>query len=302
LNKSSESSGLRLQVYLARCGLGSRRGCELLIEKGRVAINGVPVTRPGEKVVTGDVVTVDGRKVAATQKKVYIALHKPPGYLCANADPEHRPLARDLFRSAISERLFHVGRLDFLSSGLILFTNDGDFTKIVSHPAARIEKEYLVETGREIDEDFLRRYLHGIQVGEVIYRCKAYTLRGPHSAHITLTEGKNRELRNVFISRNIRLKRVHRLRIGPLTLRGIAAGHFRRLTEREVKWFFDHAAAPGPAPRKPRRAARPTASPARTDRPGAPRKDRPTVPRKSRPNVSRRDRSNAPRRDRGRRD
>src|SRR5208283_4277030 len=89
-----------------------------------------------------------------------------------------------------------------------------------------------------------------MRVGDVIYRCKAYTLRGPHSALITLTEGKNRELRNVFISRNIRLKRVHRLRIGPITLRGIPAGHFRRLTEREVNWFFDHAEPRPPRPAK----------------------------------------------------
>jgi 23S rRNA pseudouridine2605 synthase len=184
---------------------------------------------------------MDGRKVAATQKRVYIALHKPAGYLCAQSDPQHRPLARDLYGSAIRERLFHVGRLDFLSSGLILFTNDGEFAKIASHPGAHIEKEYLVETGRAIDEEFLKRYAHGMRVGEVTYRCKAYTLRGPHSALITLTEGKNRELRNVFTSRNIRLKRVHRLRIGPLTLRGIPSGHFRRLTEREVRWFMQHA-------------------------------------------------------------
>jgi 23S rRNA pseudouridine2605 synthase len=239
--KKDDRVGLRLQVYLARCGLGSRRSCETLIEKGRVAINGTPVTRPGEKVLPTDVVTLDGRKIAATQKRVYIALHKPSGYLCAQTDPEHRPLARDLFRSAINERLFHVGRLDFLSSGLILFTNDGEFSKIVSHPSARIEKEYLVETGRAIDEEFLKRYAHGMRVGDVVYRCKDYKLRGPHSALITLTEGKNRELRNVFTSRNIRLKRVHRLRIGPLTLRGIPTGHFRRLTEREVRWFFEHA-------------------------------------------------------------
>jgi 23S rRNA pseudouridine2605 synthase len=232
-------SGIRLQVYLARCGLGSRRSCETLIEKGRIAINGRPVTRAGEKVLSTDVVTMDGRKLAATRKRIYIALHKPSGYLCAQSDPEHRPLARDLFCSAISERLFHVGRLDFLSSGLILFTNDGEFSKIVSHPQAGIEKEYLVETGRAIDEEFLKRYEHGMQVGEVIYRCKSYKLRGPHSANITLTEGKNRELRNVFASRNIRLKRVHRLRIGPIALRGIPAGHFRRLTEREVKWFLE---------------------------------------------------------------
>jgi 23S rRNA pseudouridine2605 synthase len=258
MNQSNESrGGVRLQVYLARCGLGSRRSCETLIEKGRIAINGKAVTQPGEKVLPADVVTLDGRKIASVEKKVYIALHKPSGYLCAQTDPEHRPLARDLYRSAIKERLFHVGRLDFLSSGLILFTNDGDFAKLVAHPSARIEKEYLVETGREIEESFLERYMHGMQVGDVVYRCKAYKLRGPHSALITLTEGKNRELRNVFTSRNIRLKRVHRVRIGPLSLKGIPNGHFRRLSEREVKWFLQHAkpgAAPNTGPR--RRTAR----------------------------------------------
>jgi 23S rRNA pseudouridine2605 synthase len=242
LNRSSEPGAVRLQVYLARCGLGSRRSCDVLASSGRVAINGVRVTRAGEKVSPGDVVTVDGRKVTAAAKQVYIALHKPPGFLCAASDPEHRPLASDLFRSAIRERLFHVGRLDFLSSGLILYTNDGDFAKLVSHPAARIQKEYLVETAREIDEAFLQQYARGMRVGEVTYRCESYTQRGPKSAVITLTEGKNRELRNVFASRNIRLKRVHRLRIGPVTLRGIAAGHFRRLTEREVRWFLEHGA------------------------------------------------------------
>jgi 23S rRNA pseudouridine2605 synthase len=171
---------------------------------------------------------------------VYIALHKPRGFLVSNADPEGRPLAQQLFRGAIKERLFHVGRLDFLSSGLILYTNDGEFSRIVAHPRAQIEKEYLVESPRVIEEELLRRYARGIRVGEETYRCKAYVLRGPHSATVTLTEGKNREIRNVFASRNLRLKRVHRLRIGPVTLRGIQPGHFRRLTEREVRWFYEH--------------------------------------------------------------
>ncbi|HET6451755.1 MAG TPA: pseudouridine synthase [Spirochaetia bacterium] len=244
MSPSSDTGPVRLQVYLARCGLGSRRGCEALAVSGRVAINGSRVTRQGEKVTPGDVVTLDGRKLVPARAEIYIALHKPPGYLCASRDPEHRPLAQDLFRSAIPERLFHVGRLDFLSSGLILFTNDGEFARKVSHPAAGIEKEYLVETAREIEEGFLRQYVRGMRVGDVTYRCTAFSQRGPRSALITLTEGKNRELRNVFASRNIRLKRVHRLRIGPVTLKGIAAGHFRRLTEREVRWFTDHGAAP----------------------------------------------------------
>ena len=245
MSKSSPETGIRLQVYLARCGLGSRRNCEIYILHGRITLNGVPVTQMGEKVHLKDVVTFDGRKVTPSAKKIYLALHKPRGFICTSSDPQGRPLASELFSSAIKERLFHVGRLDFLSTGLILYTNDGEFTKIVSHPRAQIEKEYLVETGRAIDDAFLHQYAKGIRVGDVTYHCKAYTLRGPHSAHITLTEGKNRELRNVFTSRNIRLKRVHRLRIGPVTLRGVPPGHFRRLTEREVRWFFDHEMSPG---------------------------------------------------------
>ncbi|MGA2765819.1 MAG: pseudouridine synthase [Spirochaetia bacterium] len=238
---TSARDSIRLQVFLARCGLGSRRGCETFIQHGRVAVNGAPVTRLGTKVSPSDVVTLDGRKVVPSARKIYLAVHKPREFLCANSDPHGRPLVSQLFSSAIRERLFHVGRLDFLSTGVILYTNDGEFSKIVSHPGSGIEKEYLVETGRVIEEEFLRRYAKGIRVGEELYRCKSWTLRGPHSALITLTEGKNRELRNVFTSRNIRLKRVHRLRVGPVTLKGIPPGHFRRLTEREIRWFFDHA-------------------------------------------------------------
>ena len=214
-----------------------------MIQHGRVTLNGVPVIRMGEKVFLKDVVTLDGKKVTPSSKRIYLAVHKPRGFICANSDPEGRPLVSQLFSSAIRERLFHVGRLDFLSTGLILYTNDGEFTKIVSHPQAQVEKEYLVETGRAVEEDFLRQYSKGMRVGDITYRCKSFVLRGPHSAIITLTEGKNRELRNVFTSRNIRLKRVHRLRIGPVTLRGIPPGHFRRLTEREVRWFFDHGSS-----------------------------------------------------------
>jgi len=231
---------VRLQVYLARCGVASRRHCETLIEEGKVTVNGVTVTRMGVRVQDGDSVTMAGRTVKPTSGKIYIALHKPRGYLCSNSDPQGRPLASQLFAPAISARLFHVGRLDFLSSGLILYTNDGEFAKIVTHPSSEIEKEYLVEAARPIEEEMLKQYQKGIQVGDMRFHCRAYKLRGSRSALITLTAGKNREIRTVFTSRNIRLKRVHRVRIGPLHLKGIAAGHFRRLTEREVRWFLAH--------------------------------------------------------------
>jgi 23S rRNA pseudouridine2605 synthase len=227
-------------VYLARCGLGSRRSCEVLISGGRVTVNGKPVTAMGTRVIPGDVVTVNGRKVMPGRAAIYVALHKPAGYICANADPEGRPLAGDLLKPVMAERLAHVGRLDFLSTGLIFYTNDGEFTRIVSHPSSRVEKEYLVEAARSIDEGFLQQYRKGIRVEGMVYRCEAFTLRSQKSALITLVEGKNRELRKVFADRNIRLKRVHRIRIGVVSLRGLAPGRFRRLTEREVRWFLKH--------------------------------------------------------------
>jgi 23S rRNA pseudouridine2605 synthase len=240
IRASGGEGGLRLQVYLARAGLGSRRACERFIQEGRVTVNGKGVIRMGEKVLQGDDVAVDGRKVRPASTFVYLAIHKPRGYICANSDPEGRPLASDLFKPVIKERLFHVGRLDFLSTGLIFYTNDGEFARLVSHPSSHIEKEYLIESARAIDEDFLRQYKKGIRVGEEMYRCTRYERHSDHSALITLREGKNRELRNVFTSRNIRLKKVHRIKIGAVSLKGIALGRFRKLTQREVRWFFDH--------------------------------------------------------------
>jgi 23S rRNA pseudouridine2605 synthase len=236
LSRSNEPP-VRLQVFLARAGLGSRRGCDEMVAAGRVRVNGAVVTTQGTKVGPGDAVKVDGKLVRGGAKLVYLAVHKPREFLCANADPERRPLVSDLFSRAVKERLFHVGRLDYLSTGLILYTNDGAFSRLVSAPGSQVEKEYLVETGRDIDEELLRRYTKGIQVGDVFYRCARYKLKGSRSALITLVEGKNREIRNVFASRNIRLKRVHRVRIGPVTLKGLALGHFRRLSPREIAWF-----------------------------------------------------------------
>jgi 23S rRNA pseudouridine2605 synthase len=210
-----------------------------LIEQGRVAVNGKGVVRMGEKVFPGDKICLDGRSITSSKASIYLALNKPRGYICANSDPERRPLAGDLFRPAIKERLFHVGRLDFLSTGLIFYTNDGEFARIVSHPGSRIEKEYLVQAVRPVG-DVLMRYVKGIRVGGVIYRCSKYSLHSENSALVTLREGKNREIRNVFASRNIRLKKVHRIRIGAVSLKGIAPGRFRKLTQREVRWFFDH--------------------------------------------------------------
>jgi 23S rRNA pseudouridine2605 synthase len=234
----AEEKKTRLQVFLAHSGVASRRACEQYIQDGLVKVNGQMVTQPGFKVGEEDAVVFRGRRVYRVRNFVYVALNKPAKFLSTTSDPEGRPLALDLIKPGFDMRLYPVGRLDFLSSGLIFFTNDGDFALAVSHPRSGVEKEYIVETKKEISEEFLKEYQKGILVEAERYRLKSYTLRGPHTVSLVLEEGKNREIRNVFSSRGLYPKRVHRIRIGEVGLKGLDSGKFRRLTPREVATFM----------------------------------------------------------------
>jgi 23S rRNA pseudouridine2605 synthase len=132
---------LRLQVFMSRSGVASRRNCEKLITDGLVTVNGKIITEMGYRVSNEDIVTYKGQIIHQIKKKIYLALNKPPLYLCSNSDPQDRKLAIDLIKTDFPDRLYNVGRLDYLSTGLIFFTNDGNFTKIVAHPSSGIEKE-----------------------------------------------------------------------------------------------------------------------------------------------------------------
>lgn len=226
---------VRLQLRLSRAGIASRRHCETYIAEGRVTVNGEIVTTPGTKVAPDDEIRFDGRLIRTEKRKVYIALHKPSGFLCSDDDPDGRPLAKSLLNVAFNERIYHVGRLDYMTSGLIFYTNDGDFARALTHPSRKVEKEYLVTTKNEIPEALMKRFLEGIVVEGIRYRASKAELSGPRSARIVLTEGKNKELRRVFLSMAVSIKKVHRIRIGPVQIKGIPSGHFRNLTEREIK-------------------------------------------------------------------
>ena len=231
---------LRLQVYLARCGLGSRRFCETLIVSGRVRVNGVPAVL-GSKVENNDQVTLDKKRVQPERQRIYLAIHKPRGYVCSNDDPRGRPLAGDLVKDSIPQRLFHVGRLDLNSSGLIFYTNDGDFSKLVSHPSSGIEKEYLVEAKVAIPEAMLKAYEAGIRIDGELLRLKKFIYKTPQKVLLTLEQGKNREIRRVFQHYEVDLKRIHRLRIGCVRLTNLPSGGFRFLSQKEVNWFMQRA-------------------------------------------------------------
>ncbi len=233
------SKSLRLQVYMSRCGAGSRRYCDDLIKRGTVRVNGKQVTRLGTKVSLNDQVTLNGKILKFVREKVYLAVNKPKLYLCSNFDPEGRPLVSDLFKGSGYARVFHVGRLDFLSSGLIFYTNDGNFAKIVAHPSFNIEKDYLVETKEDVPEVLLKHYRKGIKIGNEHFCLKSFDCKTENKILLTLVEGKNKEIRKVFCYYKITIRRVHRVRIGCVSVRGIPAGGFRVLTTGEIKWFLE---------------------------------------------------------------
>jgi len=232
---------IRLQLRLARAGITSRRRCEKIITEGRVSVNGKIVRKLGSKVTPDDIVRFDGCLVNEEKRKVYTALHKPSGYLCSDFDPSGRPLARSLIDVAVKERIFHVGRLDYMSSGLIFFTNDGEFSRTLTHPSGRVEKEYIVITKSVIPDDLMERFIRGITIDGIQYNALHARQMGPRTARIVLIEGKNRELRRVFSSAAVNIKRVHRVRIGSVRVTGIPSGHFRHLKAKEIKSLMKYA-------------------------------------------------------------
>ena len=228
------NEAIRLQLYMARCGVASRRRSESLIVDGEVTVNGTIVTQLGTKVTPTDDVRVSGRRIQLEARQVYVMLNKPRRYLCSAADPEGRPLAIELLREEYSERLFSVGRLDFMSSGLIFYTNDGEFARKVSHPTSGIEKEYRVEVKKPVPEELLQEYQGGITVEGERYRLHSYKYRNPRTLRLILLEGKNREIRRVFAHWRIGLKKIHRVRVGPIKMGELPPGGHRPLSAKEV--------------------------------------------------------------------
>ncbi|MCM1321119.1 MAG: rRNA pseudouridine synthase [Bacteroides sp.] len=234
-DENHEQTSVRLQLYLARCGVASRRACEAVIASGRVSVNGSVVTEMGIKVSPADTVCVDGNQVAVQNTKKYVLLNKPAGYVCSFSDEKGRAVALDLVQPYFSERLYNVGRLDMFSSGLIIFTNDGNFAAKISHPSAELEKEYIVDTSLPVPDELPERFEKGLRINNVFYACRRAEKIGSRQVRIILTEGKNREIRRVFDYFERGIKRLTRIRIGTVSITGLQPGQFRELSIEEVK-------------------------------------------------------------------
>jgi 23S rRNA pseudouridine2605 synthase len=226
-------TSLRLQVYLAHAGAASRRGAEKLIASGRVTVNGIAVDSMGVKVKPQDEVLLDGKPVKPETMFHYLVLNKPSGFICASSDPQGRPLAMELL-PPVKERLYNVGRLDYLSCGLIFFTNDGAFAARAGHPSSNIEKEYLVESTVPIPFQFKEEFMSGLMIDGVMYRAREIELLGRKNVRIVLTEGKNREIRKVFSRFRLHPKMLRRIRIGPVILGDLEEGKSRPIEKKEL--------------------------------------------------------------------
>jgi 23S rRNA pseudouridine2605 synthase len=250
---------MRINRFLASAGLGSRRACEELVREGRVLINNAVVTDLSTQVEPEDVVRV-GRKVVRQQSHVYILLNKPAGYVCTRSDERGRKTIFDLVPPQ-KGRLFHVGRLDKESQGLILLTNDGDFAEALAHPSHQIDKEYEVIVDKPFDSAAIPKLLRGITLETGRARMEEVQVLAPMKLSIILRQGLKRQIREMLWRVGYRVEKLVRVRIGSLTDPRLKPGHWRPLDREEIAALRETASAitPKPAARRARKPLRKTA-------------------------------------------
>ena len=229
---------MRLQKYLASCGIASRRNAEKIISEGRISVNGIVVTELGTRVdEQTDVVSMDGRTVYPEKEKHYIAYNKPVGEVTTSRDPEGRKTVLDRFAD-YPVRLFPVGRLDYDSEGLLLLTNDGDLMNRLLHPSYEIPKSYLTRVSNHVSDESIRSLRKGIMIdGRLTSPANVRLIR--HDAFstellITIHEGRNRQVRKMIAAIGHQVVRLKRVRFGPVQLGDLPSGMWRKLTDDEI--------------------------------------------------------------------
>lgn len=232
---------MRINKFLASCGIASRRGADELIKDGVVKING-RVCNAGDDVKATDSVTVNGKLVSTVKKFDYYIMNKPKGYVCTVKDDKGRKTVMDLLPPS-AKRLFPVGRLDYDTEGLLILTNDGDLTFKLTHPKNEVPKTYLVKTEKPVSDEDLMKLRSGVIVDGI--RTKKCNVRFVESTktgsklHITITEGRNRQVRKMFEAVNNCVDFLKRIKIGDLTLTGLNRGEVRQLNAREVDYLLN---------------------------------------------------------------
>lgn len=229
---------MRINKYLAQCGVASRRECDRLIAEGKVTVNGRPAGL-GDDVNDGDNIKVEGRPVTVKKNEYYL-LHKPKGYLCTVSDDKGRKTVMDVLGDGVG-RVYPVGRLDYDSEGLLILTTDGELAQHLTHPSNEVPKTYLVKVEGRLTEADLNPIRSGIEIdGYVTKKCRAHiveTNKDYTKVELVLREGKNREIRKMFAAIGREVTLLKRIKVGELSLRGLDRGAFRKLTPAEVEYL-----------------------------------------------------------------
>jgi 23S rRNA pseudouridine2605 synthase len=234
----------RLQKVLARAGFGSRRKCEELITAGQVEVDGKVVTELGTKVDPAVQKVKCLGRILRAPKLLYFMYHKPKGLISSTSDERGRRTVMEAFRG-IKERIYPVGRLDKDSEGLLLFTNDGELTNLLTHPRYQVQRTYYVILRGKLEEPVKQKIERGVwlaegKTGPAEIRVKK-VLTDETVLDITIREGLNREVRRIFARFGLKVRRLKRIQIGPLSLGSLSVGAYRPLTAEEVEALRAHA-------------------------------------------------------------
>ena len=230
---------MRLQKYMAMCGVAARRKCEEIIASGRVAINGEVISQMGVQVEEGDRVTLDGQLITPEARKRYILYHKPAGEVTTVSDDKGRETVMDRF-AGMDVRLYPVGRLDYDSEGLLLLTNDGELAQRLTHPSCEVDKTYLARVTGTPSGEALERLRRGVFMEGDERRTYPADVRVVRDESlysdvlVTIHEGRNRQVRRMFDAVGHRVLLLRRVRFGPLELGALRRGEWRELTEDEI--------------------------------------------------------------------
>ena len=229
---------MRLQKFIAECGIASRRNAEKMIESGRVYVNGELVDYMGCVIDPDyDIVEVDGQVIRQESKKHYIMLNKPKNYVTTVSDDLGRPTVMQLVKD-VHARIYPVGRLDFDTTGLLIMTNDGEFANILTHPSHAVNKVYIARIDKPLDENQLERLRTGVEIdGVMTSPAKAENIKRPQKGYevkITIHEGRNRQVRKMLDAVGANVMSLKRISVGSLTLGNLPEGKWRRLSEAEI--------------------------------------------------------------------
>lgn len=231
---------MRLNKYIASSGLCSRRKADELIASGKVELNGAVVNEMGVQVGPEDQVVVNGSIIEAEEKKVYVAVNKPLGYITSMDDDRSRATVAELVED-IPERLFPVGRLDYNTTGLLIMTNDGQLTYTLTHPKHEVWKTYIATVAGVISDTRIAKLRKGVDIGGFVTspaKVKVIKQMPRHAVvEISIHEGKNRQVRKMFAAVGNKVQKLERTSIGDIKLGRLMSGHYRKLTKQEIDYL-----------------------------------------------------------------